>query len=454
MDDLNKVSSLTLYSLWRNMAVGLITLIAMVTLSRVLPFYAAPILSVLASATLYTMLYADRFRADGSCTLVIYALMFCTIGYTVVVVLANLLGILWDVKFPPELIFVTNPYIPTLILNPTCFVTLVIIYMRRHRLHICYECKLKKGGVYEQGLVGSIISTESRIQLKNLMIIFGALSVVVWAYYILAYLPLSVNARDWYVFTWITIIVFIFDVIYFIYRYYNLYLDLKENEQVISPEEIGDMTAKTYLRVYVICGNYLYLDPHSIVPGEQYHEVLDTPFITRRPVNGIDVSEVRELVTQMTGLKGGTLKFFFGRKSTELKEHSMLRYFYFLDGTHEDYPELSTDGEWVDFNRLKKIYSRTPGKLSGFFVADITRLATIILTEKIFDEEGRRKSRIKSYIPSFDLEDVRDSDLDFQDDKWIRVSLFNSDKPFFAIRKFFRRKERSRVGDSTWNTKL
>lgn len=69
------------------------------------------------------------------------------------------------------------------------------------------------------------------------------------------------------------------DVLYFVSRYYNLYLDMKENNEIITPEELNDMTAKTYLRYYVVCGNNIYVDSHAIDPKAVYKEVIDTPFL-------------------------------------------------------------------------------------------------------------------------------------------------------------------------------
>ena len=83
--------------------------------------------------------------------------------------------------------------------------------------------------------------------------------------------------------------------------------------------------------------------------------------------------------------------------------------------------------------------AHNPGKLSAMTVADLTRLATIILTEKIFDERGYRKTKLKTYQPSFSLIDVRNSELDFQDDKWIRISLFNSDTPFYSMKRWWKK---------------
>ena len=169
-----------------------------------------------------------------------------------------------------------------------------------------------------------------------------------------------------------------------------------------------------------------------------------TSFITKRAVNGIPLPEVLSIIQRLTGVKDGELRFFYGRKSPDLKNHSLLRYFYFLDGKPEDYPELPLDGEWVDFDDVKRMYTHTPGKFAPRAISDLSRLATIILTEKIFTEDGKRKSKIKSYSPTFNLRDVRASQLDFQDDKWVRISMFNSDTPFYKIKKLFKTKPRVR----------
>lgn len=440
MEDLQKINSLKLYSFWKNLSIGLLVLIAMMGVSQILPFYASPFVSFLAAIFLYISLYNNRQKADGSCMIVIYALLYSVINYTVVTVVLNILNIWNLIKLPDEFLFLNDPYLPTLLLNPICTVTMLFIYLRRDHLGFCNECKLRGGNLYERGKAGALYKYESFYQIKNLFYIFFVLSVIIWVYYEFIYIHVSVNSRDTYVFSGLTIIAFIVDEVYFIYRYYNLYLDLKENDEIITQDELNNVMAKTYLRYYVICGNMIYLDPHSIVPGEEYKEVLDTPFITRRAVNGIPLPEVREIIQRLTGVKDGELRFFFGRKSAELQNRSLLRYFYFLDGKKGECPELNIDGEWINFDEVKRIYTRTPGRLAPRCLSDISRIATIMLTEKIFDENGKRKLKLKSYTPSFSLIDLRNSQLDFQDDKWIKISMFNSDTPLYSIKKLFKRR--------------
>ncbi len=437
MEDLGKVNSMQLYRLWKNLTIGMMTVIVMMTFSKFLPYFLSPVVSLICAAGLYTFIYDKRAKNDNSCMLVPFAMLYSLVGYSFVTIILNVLYA-WGIKgLPHEFIFFTNPFIPSLIMNPVCFLTFLVMKMRGSNLQVCVSCRLHNGNTLERGALGRLFSYETHLQLNNLMGLFGILTAVVWGYYLVFYVNINLNARDWYVFTWVTIICFVLDEVYFIARYYNLYLDLKENNEIITPEELRDMTAKTYLRYYVVCGNSMYMDTHAIDRKTPYKEVYDTPFFTKRTVNGITVDEVKRIIKKMTGVDG-ELRFFYGRKSADLTNHSILRYFYFLDGEPSDYPELNTEGEWIDFDKIKYLYSNNPGKLGEIAVTDTTRLATIILTEKTFDENGYRKSKIKFYNPTFNLIDVRKSNLDFQDDKWIRISLFNSDTPLYSVKRKWR----------------
>ena len=419
---------------------SLLLLIIMMTLSKFLPPICTPLASLACAAFAYTQIYNFRKGEKTICILLPYTIFVCLIAYSFITIVLNLLE-LWHIfLLPAEFVFFTRTFVPSLLLNPICFVCVCVVYFRRKKLGICIECRLAGANNAAQGRLGSVLSYESYLQLRNLMFLFGLLSVAVWMYFLLFYIKINANARDWYVFTWLNVISFLLDEVYFMFRYFNLYLDLKENNEIISEEEIADMGAQTYVRYYVICGNNIYVDPHVVEDFNSDQEVIDTPFHTRRSVNGMTAPEVRRIIAQMTGVTDGELRFFFGRKNPALPRTSLLRYFYFLDPVPDgSCPKLRTEGEWMDYNRVQRLYSSYPGKLSTVSVHDTTRLATIILTEKIFNEDGFRKNRLRSYSPSFNLYDVRNSTLDFQDDKWIRISLFNSDTPFFRIKRMWRK---------------
>ncbi len=439
MKDLEKVNESQLFSFWKNFSIGLLVMIGILFLSKVFPFYFSPIISLAAAALLYTMLYNNKVRKSSStCMVVPYSMFYCMIVYAFISIVTNVLDIWGVISIPKELSFFNDPYMPVLMLDPVCFVVLIVFYIRRKKLAICIDCKITNGLTIERGKLGEILNAESKLQLINLIWLFAVLSVIVWVYFAVWYYQNSlVNDRDWYVFVWVNIIAFALDEFYFASRYYNIYLDLKENDEIITEAELNDMTTKTYLRFFVVCGNKVYMNKRVADPLKQKKYVIDTPFVTKRNVNGITVGEVQGIIQRLTGIRNGELKFFYGRKSPDISKHRILRYFYFLNGNPEDYTNIELDGEWIDFEFLKVVYTERPDAMSLTLLTDISRMVTVILTQKLFDEHGYRKIKIKSYHPSFDLVEVRSKNYDFQDDKWLRIAMYNSDTRGFQLRRWW-----------------
>lgn len=450
MQDLEKVSGSRLIAFWKNQSMGLLVVLVSLLLSQLLPYYFSPIVALIGAAVLYTILYNDKFSTNPSCMIGVYALFYCMVSYSFMSIVVNILYIWNMIELPKELVFFHAPYIPSLILDPVCMVTMLIIYMRKNSLKYCVKCKFTNGTSIERGRFGDILHSESKVQIKNLFIIFTILTIILWAYYYTLYDRGSViNNRDSYIFFWLNVVVIALDEVYFGIRYYNIYLDLKDSGDIISESELSDMTTKTYLRFYVICGNYMYVNPKTIDPSMPFRQIIDTPFVTKRNVNGITTAEVDGIIRQMTQ-ENGHLRFFYGRRNPDLKKHSLLRYFYFFDGTPEDYPEMNVAGEWMDFNRIKHIYNQSPTLMARTFLADISRMTTIVLTQKIFDDRGYRKVKVKSYQPSYDLTEVRDNDYDFQDDKWVRIAMFNSDTKGFHVRRLWQKMVKQNTGSQQW----
>lgn len=440
MQDLEKVSSSQLFSFWRNLSIGLLIMMGILLLSRILPFYYSPIIGLIAAAFIYSLLYNNRLRRSSSCMVVPYAMFYCVILYSFLTIILNILDIWNFVAIPKELSFFNEPFIAALLFDPVCFVVFCAIYFRRNSLAICRDCKISKGMELSRGKMGEILNVETKLQLTNLILIFGLLTLIVWAYYIFLYYEHAlINSRDWYIFLWLNLIAFVLDEIYFGSRYYNMYLDLKDNDEIITEEELRDMSAKTYLRYYVICGNNIYVNPHVANHAKMNNFVLDTPFVTKRNVNGITISEVDDIIRRMTGIRDGELRFFYGRKSPDIEKHRILRYFYFINPDDESCPAIELDGEWMQFRDLINIYNKKPNDIARTMLTDLSRMITIILTQKIFDDRGYRRIKVKSYRPSFNLVELREKNYDFQDDKWIRISMYNSDMKGFYFKKWFER---------------
>lgn len=448
MEDLRKINSMQLYYLWRNLAVSLLCIGLVMCGSHMVPYYMAPVVSLVLSAMLYTMLWNNHVSGERGCMVVVETMLYTLVCYTFISILLVVVELLGLYKFPNEIIFFNDPYLPSLILLPTGLCVTLFALFFRNSMPSYRRFRMEYGNVRERGYFGVVSNKEMDIQLKNLALIFAVLAAIVWSYYLFSYVNVNRNARDWYVFVWIVIIAVILDEIFFMIRYYNLYLDLLEHNELITPEELRDITARTYLRYYVICGEYIYINRHAFDRLNQVDDVVDTPFITKRTVNGVPTTEARNIVEKMTGKKDGELRFFFGRHLAGVDKHSLLRYFYFLDGDISDHTDMGAEGEWMHFDEVKRIYNETPLKFATNALNDLLRLSTIMLTEKIYDEEGNRKNKIRSYRSNITLTDVRKSNIDFQDDKWIRIANFNSDTKFFRLKKFLREASGRKSGNT------
>ena len=98
MQDLGKISSLQLYTFWKNLSVGLLTVVGVLAFSTLLPFYFSPIVALVAAAFLYTILYNNKLSKNSSCMVVSYSIFFCLIAYSFTSIVLNILyiwGIIW-----------------------------------------------------------------------------------------------------------------------------------------------------------------------------------------------------------------------------------------------------------------------------------------------------------------------------------------------------------------------
>lgn len=449
--DLFKVNSEQIFLLWRNFAISLLSLIATQVCTRLLPVYFAPIVAAVMAIALYFFIYSNYYSKYDSCVIIPYTVFLIQLCYSLGIIILNLINVWTVIHIPPEMIFFDGEYIVNLLCAPTGLVVSTIVYLRRKKLQICVDCKLNNGTPLDRGRVGIIYSSESEIQIKNMIKVYVLLTCLTWGYYLFAYIDVNYTNRDLYVFILCAVIVYLLDIIYFGIRYYNLYLDLKERDELISPEEVSGTGVRTYVQFYVICGDSIYLTDHSIdtLRDDDEGDMLGTPFLTKRNMPHIPHSELYSIVSRMTGVNNGTMKFFYGRKLADTAGRRILRFFYFLPGEVENYPQLATKGVWISSDKLKTIYNNMPDRLTSSCLADISRLATILITRKTFTETGERRTKLMHYRPTFNLQEIQESDIDFQDDLWIRVSMFNSDTKFFKLKRWWRSKWRSQQAETS-----
>lgn len=447
MKGIFKINSIRVYSMWQNVAYSLVAVILMLLLSALFPSYIAPVISSFAAIALYFLAYNEKSRRNN-CMMMPGAVFLSLISYTLLSLLLNILD-LWVTRINIwyELSFFTDPYIPILLYAPIITATALGFLLTREKNNVCTDCQILNGNWRERGQIGQILHRQSKFELKNLIIVFGLLTLTSWLYFFFGYNDVNFTARDTFVFVWFPLIIIICDVFYFANRYFRIYLDLQQLDLVASPQEIEEMPMQTWVRYYVVCEDSMYLNFNAKdeINKESNIPVIETPFIISNQTNGISEGEAEKVIQSLTGVKDGKLKFFFERTSADNRKNIVVRFFYFLPGEVEMYPQLkNVAGTWVSSNKFKTLHYSNPSiRLSPMLNIDMTRLVTILITSKTYNEKGERRTKLKQYHPSFNFEELKNSKLDFQDNTWLRVSYFNSSTPNFRLKRFWRNITRS-----------
>lgn len=436
------------YLMWRNMAIAVTAICILIILSTFLHGFLSPIFSTVCAFILYILVYSVSSIKSGACMLVPYSVFISFISYTFFVVVINLINI-WSplVELNDELNIFYAPYLPILLLAPTGFFICLCVMLRGIKASICIDCRIAHGNYNTRGRFGLVLHRESPLQLRNLTLLFLLISAFTWWYYLAAFNSVNLTARDYFVFTWIPLMVFLAYIFYLGFRYYNLYIEFKERDEIVTPEELSEQATKTYLRFYVICGDHIYLNlnaPDELDDADK-EGLIETPFLLNRCESSVSEAEAERTIRHLTDIHDGKLRFFFVRKSQDNAKHRVLRYFYFLPGKKDDYPTLNgAEGTWVSSNEFKTFFYNSKMRLSPLLNIDMNRLATILITSKIYNSNGERKIKLKQYRPSFDFIELQNSDIDFQDTFWLKVAYFNSDMPNFRFKRWLRGVTRSR----------
>ncbi len=245
-----------LYYLWRNLAISLLCVGIVMGGAHVLPYYMAPVLSLFLCGMLYTMIWNNSISDNKGSMIVVETMLYSLLCYTFISILFVVVQVLDLYRFPNEIIFFNDPYLPSLILLPTTLAVALYALIFKKSMPAYKQFRSQYGSAKERGYFWLISNRETNYQLRNMVILFAILTAIIWYYYLNVYVSINQNGRDWYVFLWIVVISVMLDEVFFMMRYYNLYLDLQEHNEIITPEELRDITAHTYLRFYVICGEY------------------------------------------------------------------------------------------------------------------------------------------------------------------------------------------------------
>lgn len=99
--------------------------------------------------------------------------------------------------------------------------------------------------------------------------------------------------------------------------------------------------------------------------------------------------------------------------------------------------ESILQGKWYSLSQLQRLLHNH--ELSPLLAAEIHRLYTVTMAWKTYDAEGKRLYKVKNYRPMFRLNGICEWDVDFNNPLWLQVASFNQDKPFYNLRRLWRK---------------
>ncbi len=311
-----------------------------------------------------------------------------------------------------------KPY-KALIVSVVTFLVVLGTEWRGGRNSLCIDCMMRNGSPFERRILGHIYSSENHYLVPRLLLIVGLVVALGWGYWYFGYKQVYYEWSDSLVFYLLPLIVFVFDACILGYRYYLLYTFGHERATVLAE-------GTKSLRVILICGNRV-----CYTAGKD--GLLDTPFTLEDSFSEVlSAGVVRSFMTKNVG--ASTMKFCYG--TIDIRSHKAVEhYFCFVDSEDVVRQFAADEGvqlQWMEKDEIAANFRSD--KFSPFAAAEISRVFNIMVTSKIFDLSGRRKIKLRGYVPPFSIDEIRNSDVDFSNNRWMILSRFNKSISFYRVR--------------------
>lgn len=326
------------------------------------------------------------------------------------------------------------PFITVLIISPVTFFTSLYASSRQVKLRICEQCQALYGTPGERGFLGHLFSLEGKYQLRMLRNLSGLCTVVAWAYYLLYYVNVNLNAPDRFVFFWAPIALFAFSIIYMGVKYAGLYQYYTQDMGSYAP----GYTRSTTIRYLMFWDDYLCVLPPQLDPDKAMSldkVKYDTPgSIHLSYRERVTVAEAKEYFCNFAKLADADVRYMY----SNLGGNADSNVFHFLVFLTDEEKEVIMSNhpsyEFISLSDVDRLLNS--GRFALMLSAEIVRLHTVAMAWRTYDTEGRRLYKIKNYVPSFRLRDIKKWNVDYDDPHWITVSRLNADKPFFRLRRW------------------
>lgn len=351
----------------------------------------------------------------------------------VVMLIINILFVHGFITFinAPETFNHQIPFVPSIVVLTSAFYYAVIAIIRRERLTFCRDCVRRYGMAAERGFVGMIYKGEGSFQVRMFFWLTAGLGVVNWVYYYLFYINVNINSPDKFFFVTLPVTFIILSIIYMGIRYSSI-IGYYTQSMADGVKNVAPVTTERFL---MMCGDYMYLSP---VDPDEPHPVLDTPATCQhRFVAKPGMEQVREDFRSVTGISEGVNLKYIYTSTDGNSDGNIVHFAALLSDRNILHGSALPQGTWLRIYDIKRLAESR--SIAPVLTAEIYRIYTIAMAWKTYDLRGRRRYKIKNYNPVFRLSDFPQWDVDFDDSRWLFISSNNEDKPFFCLKRFWRK---------------
>ena len=414
-----------LHSLWRAWSLALGAMASLLVLALLIPKTWLPAVAVAESMALLMAARGRMMPRSFACSLLLLAVSRIIALTAVVMAVISLLavaqpgGIIIDMTPDNREI----PYITGLILFPVSALVSIAMRSRAGGNRWCRSCRRLNGFHPGDNFLATLYDRETRYQLMSVAILSTVLSAVLWWYYFSFYINVNLNGPDHFFFTYMPLIIYGVSLGYMLMRYYNLYAIYGTDAAIGEPRGAGGSA----LRVLIISGDSIMLER---LAGGRY----DTP-ATMAIAGEADATEaaVRALVQRCVPGRSIIATRYLYRGNGFMPGTGYVHYAAFVD----DAAAPPEGCRRVVMERIMRLMRQ--GELSIDLMAEMSRIYTITMAWKTYDKTGRRLYRIKRYVPTFHIADLKDWAVDYDDLSWYQVAANNEDCRFYRLRRLWHR---------------
>lgn len=422
--------------LWRNWALSLGMIILVNMFSLWVTKRWIPLVTFSSALVLYSTIRLAHESRLPLCNRIVYLSMLTLFWSGVVMVVINLLVskslIIPSFTFTP--FNPRIPYINILVLGPVATIVTGWSLFRGREQNFCKNCRILYGEAAERGFLGNIFKQEGEYLVWMFFGMSFLITVCEYVYYFVFYINVNLNSPDKFFFVWIPTIIYGGSLIFLGMRYAGLWAYYSKGIQGSSILQ-GRMTVIRYL---IMCGDDIYLNfPEPNRDSICFEdERVDTPAHVSLPYKeNVSDYDAEICFKGLTGISPAMMRYLY--VSDCFNTGGKIFHFGCVLDSVDDMAGSRCLGEWISLGTLQRLTSE--GRVSPLLCSEIDRIYQITMAWKSYDRQGYRLYDIKNYKPTFRLRDFRNWDVDYNDSNWLFVAINNEDKPFFRVKRLWRK---------------